>query len=86
MLWDNQWGKSKYCNGVEQSICLNDCTSLITPISTSSLNMVENALCHLGAITYSEKLSLSTVYKSERGSQNGRSCPNGDTIPYKLSM
>ena len=40
--------------------------------------MVENALWHLGAITYSEKLSLSTVYKSERGSQNGRSCPNGD--------
>jgi hypothetical protein len=40
-----------YCNAENQGTCENNCSSRVTPLSTTSLNMIEEALWNTGAQT-----------------------------------
>ena len=61
----------KYCNGLNQGTCENDCTSSVTPLSSTSLSMVEDALWERGG---TENKILSSMYNDERGITLGKIC------------
>jgi len=67
-----------YCNGVNQSVCSNDCSSSVTPLSTTSKNMIDNTVWNLGAKEYVDILPLSDMYTGEKSIQVGNSlCEKG---------
>jgi len=69
-----------YCNGANQSGCSNDCSSSVTPLSTTARNMIDEVVWNLGAVKHNELLSLFSMYTAERGTQVGNSlCTLGTT-------
>ena len=67
-----------YCNGANQSTCSNDCSSSVTPLSSTSVNIVDNALWYTGTTDNAETLPLVDMYRGERGTQRGKICTSGD--------
>jgi len=63
-----------YCNGDNQGTCSNDCSSSISVLSDTSLNMVENALWYTGTQRWLDTLPLSSMYDNERGVTSRKIC------------
>ena len=56
----------------------NDCSSSVTPLSSTSIDMIDSVLWNTGATKYSATLPLSTMYAGERSTQSGKICSSGD--------
>jgi len=79
-------GKSStctYCNGTNQGTCSNDCSSSITPLSNTSLNMVADVFWNIGAQNWVDAMPLETMYNGERGTQIGKICEPSSTYDGK---
>lgn len=71
-----------YCIGKSQEICQNNCSSDILKLSNTSINMISDAIWHLGSIEYLSDLTLEQAYNAERGGLNGKELctkTNGDS-------
>ena len=71
-----------YCNAAKQATCptANDCSTSVTPLSSSARNMINDAEWNLGATTITAILPLENMYQGERSSQTGRICGNGSWL------
>jgi len=75
----------KYCDGVNQGTCENDCTSSVTPLSDMSLNMVDNTVWNVGGQNWLEVMPVKTMYSNERGTLSGKNCTASSTYQGKPS-
>jgi len=68
-----------YCSGDKQGTCTNDCTSNVTPLSTTSQNMIGQAVWSTRGIEY-KSYTAKEMYEAEQTSTlTGKECTQGDT-------
>jgi len=67
-----------YCNDFRQETCSNDCFSDITPLSSSSQNMIGQAVWSTRGIEYNS-YTAREMYEAEQTSElTGKECTSGD--------
>lgn len=72
-----------YCNDTGQAICKNSCNSIIKPLSTAAINMLENTKFYLGALGYNDKHGDNNCVKTVNDSLTQKRCVWSAQAAYK---